>query len=235
MSERFVRGWKVSPKKLRDLVGSEATTARVIVASKANARVRTDVFMTLGDGEAADGKALVLSTLDEILGGKLRKEARYDYARVLELVLNAEALPMKGEILMQLTYAAPNDTHGRWNPMLRALGLKKLAKVWGTATLAWPLAKAKPIDWPTWMLLEGATLRAVADELATVTRARVDALPAAIVADQEDWVADARTELLEGLGQLRAWTKSALAPERREGLLWSKKECALLLSMDGDQ
>lgn len=226
MSERFVRGWKISPKKLAALVGKKGTTSSAIVKHRANARVRTDVFMTLGDGEAKEGKARATRALDDILGGPLRKEARYDYARVLELLLNAEAQPMKGEILLQLTYAAPNDTHGRWNPMLRALRLPKLTKLWGASTFAFPLTKAKPIDWPTWTLLEGPTLRAIDAELATVTQARVAALDAKLLVDRDrDWLDDCRTELFEGLARLKQWTKSALTPQGS----------ALVLSMDGDQ
>ena len=63
MSERFVRGWKVAPRKLEALVGSKRLTAREVLASKANARCKREVLMTLGDGDEKAGRRAAESAL----------------------------------------------------------------------------------------------------------------------------------------------------------------------------
>ena len=241
MSERFVRGWKVSPKKLLGLVGSKRWSAKDVLKSRANAACRSDVFMTLGDGEEAEGKATSEELVGAILSGKLDRQGGYGYARVLELRLNHAARPLtrgpSSEILLQLTYAVPNDSHGRWNPILRALKMPKLAKAWASTNLAFPWSGSKgKVDWPVWTVLDDATLRAVAVELRGVTKARIDALPPKLLVEPSfDWLDDCRKELFDGLKRLAKWVDLARAPEKTEGPAWTKTGNALVLSMDGDQ
>lgn len=241
MSERFVRGWKVSPKKLLGLVGSNRWAAKDILKSRANASCKSDVFMTLGDGEEAEGKAQSEEFLGAILAGKLDPKRGYRYARVLELLLNHAAIPisrgMSSEILLQLTYAVPNDTHGRWNPILRALKMPKLAKSWANPNLAFPWTGSKAkVDWPVWTVFDAAMLRDVSVELRSVTKARIDALPPKLLVEPSlDWLDDCKKELFDGLARLRKWVDAARAPEKTQGPAWSKTGNALVLSMDGDQ
>ena len=122
MSSRFVRGWKVDPKELLKLVGTKKVTAKQVLDSKANTKTNKDVFMTLGQGydkeSIAEGKAVATLALKNLLEGKL--DGGDQYGRVIELVLNHSAKPLKGEIYLGYTYHVPGDEQGCWNGMLRA-------------------------------------------------------------------------------------------------------------------
>jgi hypothetical protein len=220
MSERFVRGWKVSPEKLRGLVGAKTLDARTVLRGKANGRCRDDVFMTLGRGDKSEGRAIAEAGLGDIFEGRLSAKHAYTYGRVTELVLNHVASPLEPEIVMQLTYAVPNDHPGRWNPILKRLALPKLAKLWAAPNFGFPWATSK-LDWPTWTIFAPADFAAIASELATITKESLAALPETLLSDR-DHAEECREELSMGLRTLRTWLAKA-----RGG--------ALVLSMDGDQ
>ena len=224
MSSRFVRGWKASPKKLLELVGTKKLTAKTVLA-KANKKNAKDVFMTLGQGyddeSAAEGKTLATEYLTSMLEGKLDKT--HEYGRVIELVLDHAAEPMRGEITLMDTYHLPSDDQGCWNPLLRALKLPTLAKAWAAPSFSFPRKTGgSDTDWPVWTEFAPKTLAAVADELEPLERASLDILADKLLGD--DPVAT-RDELWDGLQTLATWVDHA----RR------KPEASLVLVMDGDQ
>jgi hypothetical protein len=223
MSERFVRGWKGSAKELRALVGAKSLDARTVLKSKANSRCREDVVMTLGDGDEDEGREIAERALTEIFEGRLRPKGAYEYGRVTELVLNHTATLLGPEILLQLTYHVPNDTPGRWNPMLKKLALPKLAKLWAATNLGFPWAKSK-LGWPTWTVFDEAASSAILAELKSITKKSLAALPDVLLADDSaaDEAAECRAELWVGLKTLRSWLMKA-------------RGSSLILSMDGDQ
>ena len=231
MSERFVRGWKVAPRKLEALVGSKRLTAREVLASKANARCKREVLMTLGDGDEKAGRRAAESALGEIFSGGLDPERDYEYARVTELLLNHVARPLairyatgwsepQDQILLQLTYHVPNDSPGRWNPLLGAGKLPLLAKSWAAANVQfpWPKRRKARAPWSVWTLWEGAEFAKLTGELHGVTTERLARVPAKLLADNDADVADCRAELAAGLDRLRAWLETARAPEKKKNV-----------------
>jgi len=238
MSERFVRGWKVSPEKLRALVGSKQLAVSDVLKSRANEDSLEEVVMTLGDEDEEEGTEIVEEALTAILQGKLKSDQAYEYGRVTELLLNHVAKPLgnEDEIVMQLTYHVPTEELGCWNPMLKALKLPKLAKAWARENFAFPWPSGKPrSDWPAWTLIEGAELDAIAAELKPLTRKQLDAVPSALMVDDGSDATDTRDELWEGLKTLRKWVEKARGDERKDRLALAKQGNALLLVMDGDQ
>lgn len=238
MSDRFVRGWKVSPEKLQALVGSKKLAAKAVLASRANEDSLEDVVMTLGDEDEEQGTQIATDALTAILSGPLKSDAAYEYARVTELLLNHVAKPLaaEDEIVLQLTYHVPDAEFGCWNPLLKALKLPKLAKAWARDNFVFPWAKGKSkSSWPAWTLIAGDDLEAIAAELEPLTRKQLDVLPAALLADDEAEAAETREELWEGLKLLRKWVKSARSDEKKERLGVATQGNALVLSMDGDQ
>jgi len=242
MSDRFVRGWKASPAKLLKLVGTKVLTAKAVLDSKANKSCKKDVFMTLGQGydaeEIAEGKALATTALTNLLEGKLDKSD--EYGRVLELVLNHAARPLAGsektDIYLGHTYHVPNDDHGRWNPLLKALKLPVLTKLWASDNYPFPKAKGRSdSDWPTWTVLDPAALKTIAAELKPLTRKALDALPAKILSDEEEYAGETRDELWQGLSRLRTWVATVQKSEKTETLGSAKTGNSLILAMDGDQ
>jgi hypothetical protein len=249
MSERFVRGWKVSPQKLNGLVGAKRLTARDILASKANSKCLQDVLMTLGDGDEDEGRQAAGSALTAILGGPLDSAQAYEYARVMEIILNHVGRPLAtkykagfreptDQILLQLTYHVPNDSHGRWNPLLKACKLATLAKSWAALNVSFPWGPAgqRPkVGWPVWTVFDEDVLPEITEELEQLTRECLDAMSDKILADNKVHAAACREEFWSGLKRLQAWVRSARAPEKAEGLGWAKQGNALMLLMDGDQ
>ena len=229
MSSRFVRGWDVSLSELR----KKRSTLRAegVLASKVNARAKRDVFMTLGEGyEAADiaeGKVLAIAALTSLFGKRLDRDMEYEYARVLELVLNDVGVPFAKteatEIYLGHTYHVPNDDPGCWNPFLRALGLPRLAAVWASDNLAFPWAEPLGTGWPVWTVLAPKALPAIAAELAPLTRAHLDALPTEQLTDSPEYADETRDELWDGLVKLRKWIARTTPGN------------SLVLAMDGDQ
>jgi hypothetical protein len=239
MSERFVRGWKVSIPKLYALVGAKRLTARDVLASKANAGCRYDVVMTLGDGEEDEGRELAETALTEILVGPLDSERHTEYARVGELILNHTTRPLGNtddtHIVMQMTYHVPNDSHARWTPILSALRLPKLASVWGAENLSFPSKRTGGHYWPTWTVVAPGKLASLGVELKALTKQRVWALPPDILVDREEDLDDCRAELWAGLQRLGKWIAIARAPEKTERVACGKTANSLVLVMDGDQ
>jgi len=238
MSDRFVAGWKVAPEKLLTVSGSLSVRARDVLASKANARCKKDVLMTLGSGDAARGKSAVDGAISEILAGELIRDHAYHYARVLELLLNDVALPLSrlpnDEIRLEWTYHANNSSHGRWNPLLAACGLPKLAKVWASANVAFPWPSRGPkVEFPQWTMIDAKLLPAIAKELSGLDKERVDALPDR--AFLRDTANESREELWAGLQRLYKWIDIARTAEKKEGTAWAKSGNALFLKMDGDR
>jgi hypothetical protein len=249
MAERFLRGWKVLPDRLLALVGSSRFTARHVLKSRANAKCLEDVLMTLGDGDDVEGQRIAEGALGEMLEGKLRPNHAYEYARVLELLLNHTALPLatdykrglrepQDQIWMQLTYSVPNDTFGRWNPLLKALGLPTLAKQWCSPNLGFPWKKGKlmsGVDWPAWTVWDAKTLTFLSAEIERLDKKHVSDLKGGLLSDDGQYVKETRAELWAGLTRLRSWIQRARGAEKREGEAWGKEGNALFLVMDGDQ
>ncbi|MCY1062751.1 hypothetical protein [Nannocystis sp. SCPEA4] len=238
MSDRFVRGWKVSPEKLQALVGKKQLEAKAVLESRANEESLEEVVMTLGDESEEEGTKIAGDALAAIMGGELNSDDAYAYGRVTELLLNHIAKPLAAddEIVMELTYHVPGAEFGCWNPLLKALKLRRLAKTWARGNFAFPWAKGKPrSDWPAWTLIAGDDLEVVAAELEPLTRKQLDALPVALLAHDEADAAETRDELWEGLKTLRKWVKTARRDEKKERLGVAIQGNALVLLMDGDQ
>jgi hypothetical protein len=240
MSERFVRAWKVSPDKLRALIGSRPFAARDVITSKANSPCREDVLMTLGDGDEDEGRSIAEAALTAMLAGRLDASRAYDYGRVTELLLNHAAIPLANkeshQILMQLTYHVPNDTPGRWNPILEACNLPALAKNWAEPNWPFPWNKgASKSDWPTWTIFQSSVLESVHAELTRLSPAQIQAVPDKMFSDEPDYVGDCKKELVDGLKRLRTWVEKARAAENKDGSAWQKRGNALVVLMDGDQ
>ncbi len=244
MSERFLRGWKVSPEKLQALVGSRMLTAREILASRTNAKLKRDVFMTLGEGdereEVAEGRAMPEAALTAIFDGRLDSDDAYNYGRVLELVLNhsAKRAGKGAAISIARTYHVPKAAPGCWNPLLEACGLSALAKAWASDNVFFPwssAAGAGRTHWPLFTLFHPAVLDELAAELKSVPESHLELIPANLLAREEDGVEPCREELRQGLRMLRGWINEARAPEPSEGLAVAQEGNALMLLMDGDQ
>lgn len=244
MSSRFVRGWKASPARLLEFVGTRRLSPREVLESKHNRNTRQDVFVTLGEGEGrediAAGKARALGTLMSLLEGRPKRAEAYEYARVLELVLNHVARPLapteSREILLGATYHVPHDDFGCWNPFLRALGLPRLARLWAAQNFAFPWSRRpEKIDWPIWTVLDSATLPLIGAELRPLTRRHLDALPTRALADDPQGADGTRDELWQGLHRLRGWVETVQAPEPASTLGRSRRGNALILLMDGDE
>jgi hypothetical protein len=139
------------------------------------------------------------------------------------------------QILLQLTYHVPNDSHGRWNPLVKACQLPVLAKSWAEPNVAFPWQRGKKVDWPSWTMFDAAALRELAKEMERLTKDALKAVPAKLFADSDEDVDECRKELWSGLERLRAWVGIAQAPEDTEALGWAKRGNALMLLMDGDQ
>jgi hypothetical protein len=237
MSERFVRGWKVSLKKLSSLVGSRSLSAKDILKSGANEDLVTDVFMTLGFGKKKEGQSLATAALTDIFEGTLDPQRGSNYLRVLELLLSDVARPLDGTIELSLTNYLPNDSQGRLNPVLDILKLSSLAKAWAAPNVSFPWKSAKlapHIAWPIWTSLEGRVLTDVRGELKGLVKGRLKEIPLDALAENEKYADATREELWAGLQTLRAWVDKAVAKETKERSALAKDGNALLLSLDGD-
>jgi hypothetical protein len=162
--------------------------------------------------------------VEEVLSGRLDEEHAYPYGRVVEPLLSVVGEPL-GMIHMALTYYLDNDSFGRWNPVLDAIGLTKTAAQWGAANCCfpWPAGGSPTCDWPRITALRSADLDEVAAELASDWRARLRL--------EED----TREELSGGLDQLKGWVRQA------RGSWESRRRCvkatdnSIVLVMDGGQ
>ncbi|MBW2730917.1 MAG: hypothetical protein JRH20_00905 [Deltaproteobacteria bacterium] len=220
MAERFVAGYTVASGALSGLVGARTLQGADLLRGVDEDFVE-DLTATL-DLEEEE----LISLLDEIFSGELQEEHASEYLRVLELILVARCNKLESELELVLTYYLPNDTSGRWNPVLAALGMSTLAKQFGETTLAFPWKHVSNVIWPGVMAFTPAKLRVLRVELDGDWRGRLQALPVGLLINADsDWdPAECRTELEEGLSTLSTWVDVALS--RNEGLI---------LWMDGDQ
>jgi hypothetical protein len=230
VTERFVYGFVVSVDALWGLVGSRLDADELLATVS---REFTDMF----DDEFESQLSLVRCVRD-VLNGDLDKDLAYPYARLVEPVLTVVAEPL-GMIHMAMTYYLPNDSFGRWNPALEALGLDQLAGLWGSANCAfpWPRDQAPMPLWPRVTELSPSAMTAVSVELARGWRAGLAALPDAVLADgaAAAGAVDARTELGEGLDQLTDWVERARGPWTSQRRCVGPTGNSLLLVMDGGQ
>jgi hypothetical protein len=228
VAERFVFGFVVSVDALERLVGSQLDADELLATVSSE-------FVDMFDDEFESEISLNRCVRD-VLAGNLDEDLAYPYARLVEPVLTVVAEPL-GMIHMALTYYLPNDSFGRWNPVLEALGLGRLAALWGTANCAfpWPRGRTPVKDWPRVTEISPPALNEISPELASDWRTRLAALPDSVVADDADAATSARTELGEGLSQLAGWVQRATGPWVSERRCVESTGNSLILVMDGGQ
>lgn len=220
MAERFVRGYTVSSGALSGLVGARSLRGQDVLRAS-DEELLEELCGTLDVDEEA-----LAALLDEIFGGELEGGHAYEYLRVSELLLATRCRKLDDEIEVVLTYYLPNESFGRWNPVLAELGLETLAERFGETTLAFPWPVVSDVAWPGVSGFTPTDLRVLRAELDTAWRERLESLPDALLVEADtDWdPADTRDELKQGLTTLGRWVNRALA--RHQGLI---------LWMDGDQ
>jgi len=228
MAERFVFGFVASADALPGLVGSRLDASELLSGVSAE-------FVEMFDDEFQGGLSLT-DCAAEVLAGDLSEDHAYAYARLVEPLLTVVAEPL-GMIHMALTYYLPNDSFGRWNPVLSAVGLSRLASLWGTVSFPWPLGRTPIPDWPCITQLSPTALAEVAAELSGDFQTRLIGLPDSLLADDADadLAAETRAELTDGLVSLAQWVERATAPwtSQRRGV--SPVGNSLILVMDGGQ
>jgi hypothetical protein len=224
VAERFVYGFVVSVDALQGLVGSQLDGGTLLADV-------SDEFIEMFDDEF-DSSLTLVSCANEVLAGDLVEDHAYPYARVVEPLLTVVAEPL-GMIHMALTYYLPNDSFGRWNPVLDALGLNRLAALWGVGNVAfpWPRGRTPLQDWPCITELAPTALA----ELAGDWRVRLAALPSSLLAEDPDLAADARAELHDGLDELARWVELAAGPWSSQRRCVAPSGNSLILVMDGGQ
>lgn len=228
MAERFVFGFVVSADALWNLVGSRLDAGEVLAGVDSE-------FVEMFDDEF-EAQISLTGCAAEVLGGSLDEEHAYPYARLVEPLLTVVAEPL-GTIQVAETYYLPNDSFGRWNPVLATLGLTRLASLWGTGNCAfpWPRDRTPTWDWPCVTELSPTALAEISAELAGDWPARLTTVTDSVLAADPAAAAESRSELSEGLGQLAAWA------ERATGAWASQRRCvaatgnSLVLVTDGSQ
>ncbi len=228
MAERFVRGYAVSIERLFEYVGSDRSTGTLLGV------LDQDIIEEVAETLETDTLGLE-ALLQEILSRRLNADSAYGYLRVAELVLTHLAPPLEPDINIIDTHYLPNDSRGRWNPVLEALGLPKLAARWGSSDFTFPWrrrpkgwrrsAEGDDDAWPSVTLVAPSQLTALRAELDTDWEKRLTSLPGEHLAKKKDpYGDDRREELRQGLGTLRDWLDEGL-----EG-----RDLSLVLWMDGD-
>jgi len=230
VTERFVFGFVVSVDALWDLVGSGLDAQDLL------ADVDRE-FVDMFEDEFESTLSLV-SCAQEVLSGDLDENHAYPYARVVEPLLTVVAEPL-GMIHMADTYYLPNDSFGRWNPVLATLGLGRLAATWATANCAfpWPRGRTPTRDWPCVTEISPPTLAEIAAETTGEWRLRLTTVADSLLADgaHPGRANETRMELEAGLEQVAAWV------ERGRTQWTSPRRCvaaggnSLVLVMDGGQ
>jgi len=243
--------------ELHGIVGSRRFTALEVLEAAVPEAVK-EIAMTLGGGDLEGGRTEIAQALTDILGGTLEPSRAYGYARATELVLDRVAEPLteyayeartlrlrdreprdvrvlttaaRASILwVQLTYSLPNDSFGRWNPVLVELGLPTLARLWAQPNVSFPWAElevSRDPDWPIRTAIGPGELSAVAGELAGLSRERLNTLPPRLLVEESfaHLLDEMREELHRGLELLTRWVAAAV----------TRTGSSLLLIMDGDQ
>jgi hypothetical protein len=232
MAERFVRGYVVSSELMLELVGSGFPVKGPLTR-------RTDTREEIEETLEGDGWEISVDTaLGHISRGELDRELAYVYRRVSELVLGSFALRLPGELELVLTYYLPNDTFGRWNPALRAMGCSRLARLWAADNFSFPWRRrprGAALDWPALTLIPASVLPAVAGELASTPRAHDALLRPDLDGPADELLAESRAELTRGLRRLRSWIARAAGPQAKTRPALAGRGNDLLLWMDGDQ
>lgn len=220
MAERWVFGFRVDVPKLDEVVGSGRSASDVIgslITSEED-----ELLEEWGDDPITAEQAIA-----EITAATLDKNRGYEYRRVTGLIAESVGERFGDEIDVVCTYYLPNDSHGRWNPVLDAIGLPKLAACWGTSNSPFPW-KDGPIhtDWPIATILEAKQVCALSAELDAFERTTLQELSSELLVDDgdEDNAREVREELNAGLDTLASWCRQAM-----------EKEWGLLLIMDGSQ
>ena len=156
--ERFVYGFVVSTDALWGLVGSGLDAGELL-------RGVDNEFIDMFEDEFESEPGLTRYT-EDVLGGRLDPERAYPYTRLVEPILTMVAEPL-GIIHMAYTCYVPNDSFGRWNPVLAGIGLPRLAAAWAepNCPFPWPRGSKARSDWPCVTELAAGELAAVAAEL----------------------------------------------------------------------
>jgi hypothetical protein len=235
VAERFGFGFAVSVDALWNLVGSG---------------LDADELLASVDGEFVDMFAdefeppvTLTGCARDVLTGRLDDGLDYPYARLVEPLLTVVAEPL-GMIHIAHTYYLSNDTFGRWNPVLKALGLRRLAALWAAPNCAfpWPRGRSATVDWPCVTEYAPAALVEIGAELATDWRSGLDGLADSALADADlaeparrEWAADVRVELGDSLDQLRDWVDRAARPWTSHRRCVEPSGNSLVVVTDGSQ
>jgi hypothetical protein len=139
--ERFVYGFVVSTDALWDLVGSGLDASELL-------RGVDNEFIDMFEDEFESEPGLTRYA-EDVLSGRLDPDRAYPYTRLVEPILTMVAEPL-GMIHMAYTCYLPNDSFGRWNPVLAAIGLPRLAAAWAepNCPFPWPRGSKARSDWP---------------------------------------------------------------------------------------
>ena len=236
MSERFVEAFLLSPEKLVALAATPAVGFAAIQKAIGKKQIFEDMVMTFGDGDEDEGLPIVERGLDQLAAGK-RPTVAYP-ERLTQLVLHAHAEPLKPAMMESNHMPASED--GFWNPAFAALGMKTIAKQWGTSTLAFPNKRpSKGWGWPVLTLVEPASLSRWTAELATPWRKKLATLPnTTFDPDADDEAEDAfmsRAEVEGGIAVLEKWVRAAVKSTASKRKAVAASGNALVLILDGDQ
>lgn len=234
MSERFLEGYIIEPRRFDKLIGTAKLAAKTVRRKLRGSAIVRDMEMTFGQGwddeSAAEGAAILDAALDALAAGRpTRHHEAYELTRASALVLAAYGTRL-GTI--ELVPYVAGDSFGLMNPALAALGMKTMAKEYGRSSFAFPYVrrtKTTRVDWPI-MMLVGASLAAWKRELATDWRTRVRALPdkpftSRRYRTEPEEIAETKRDLVKTLAKLQRWVERAAA----------KRGSALVLVLDGDQ
>lgn len=234
MSERFVEGFLVAPKKLAALLGTPAAGFKAIEKALGKKQIFEDLVMSLGDGDEEAGLEEAKAGLDALAAGKVPSITYVE--RLTQLVLHAHAEHLEPS-LMECNYM-PADDDGLWTPAFTALGMKTIAKGWGRPNLAFPRKRAKvDFGWPVITLVEKpATWKT---ELAKPWRKKLATLPnSTFDPDADDDAEDvfmSRAEVEHGIAALEKWVRAACKRTASKKKAVAKSGNALVLIYDGDQ
>jgi hypothetical protein len=243
MSSRFVRGWKVSTDRLLGLVGTGLLSAPDVLNDRINKPVLRRVFVTLGEGDRhediVEGRTMTMDALRSLLEEKPKPHLAYEYAHVLELLLNHVAIPLAPNPSMQvslpLTFPVTQEDIARWNSLFRSSGMPQLARVWSSANFPFPWKSGKArVTRPRWTVIAAGATEAIASELQGIEERLLEQ------ASLEGWPEDnlheqdIRKELWQALQRLQSWLDQVVKPEQSPPIACDTTGNSLLLLMDED-